>query len=446
VKRQNLRPRRAIPCAIAASAAAAALVLAGCSSSSSGSAAASGGGGKGASQFSILFTSEDTQTPDELKTLAAGACKSEATAMPISLQQTSDAVLQEKDELLAGNNNLPFMYAADNTTIIPGGTYYKSGNVLDIASALSKAGISKDMTALAASTLKQQFQGTSPSVPFQFNIEGIFYNKKIFAQNGITVPTTFTELLADSAKLKQAGVQPIVASGATGWPISRWIGILLYRELGPNAMLAIQNGTAKLTDPDYVWAAQQVANMGKDGYFGTGVTSLSYDAAQSEFLTGKAAMMYMGTWLLSSINSSANTQGNNIGFMPFPAVTGGKGSIDQYPANTGSPNVINAKLYGSNGEAWLKCIAQNYGSASLKDQGTFSGFAVNTPVSNLPPLTASIQQTIGTASQSVLWFEAYFNQKANADASNDAAPLVTGQMSPEQYMSTLQSDEASGGS
>jgi raffinose/stachyose/melibiose transport system substrate-binding protein len=46
----------------------------------------------------------------------------------------------------------------------------------------------------------------------------------------------------------------------------------------------------------------------------------------------------------------------------------------------------------------------------------------------------------------VLWFEAYFNQKANADASNDAAPLVTGQMSPQQYMSTLQSDEASGGS
>ena len=446
MKRQNLRPRRAIPCALAASAAAAALVLAGCSSSGSSSAGASGSGGKGASQFSILFTSEDTQTPDELKTLASGACKSEATAMPISLQQTSDAVLQEKDELLAGNNNLPFMYAADNTTIIPGGTYYKSGNVLDIATALQKAGVSSDMTALAASTLKQQFQGTSPSVPFQFNIEGIFYNKKIFAENGITVPTTFTQLLADSAKLKQAGVQPIVASGATGWTISRWIGILLYRELGPNAMEAIQNGTAKLTDPDYVWAAQQVADMGKDGYFGSGITSLSYDSATTEFLTGKAAMMYMGTWLLSSINSSANTQGNNIGFMPFPAVTGGKGSIDQYPANTGSPNVINAKLYGSNGEAWLKCIAQNYGSASLKDQGTFSGFAVNTPVSNLPPLTASIQKTISTASQSVLWFEAYFNQKANADASNDAAPLVTGQMSPQQYMSTLASDEASGGS
>ena len=445
MKRQNVRPHRVIPCAIAVGATAAALVLAGCASSGNGSSPAAGGG-KDASQFSILFTSEDTQTPDELKTLASGACKSQAASMPLSLQQTSDAVLQEKDELLAGNNNLPFMYAADNTTIIPGGTYYKSGNVLDIGKALAQAGVSKDMTALAASTLKQQFQGTSPSVPFQFNIEGIFYNKKIFAQNGITVPTTFAQLLADSAKLKAAGVTPIVASGATGWTISRWIGILLYRELGPNAMLAIQNGTAKLTDPEYVQAAQQVADMGKDGYFVNGITSLDYNSATADFLTGKAAMMYDGTWLLANINSSANTQGSNIGFMPFPAVTGGKGSIDQYPANTGSPNVINAKLYGANGEAWLKCIAANYGSASLKDQGTFSGFAVNTPVASLPPLTASIQKTIGTASQSVLWFEAYFNTKANADASNNAAPLVTGQMSPQQYMSTLQADEASGAS
>lgn len=366
--------------------------------------------------------------------------------MPISLQQTSDTTLQQKIELLAGQNDLPFMYAADNTTIVPGGTYYKTGNVLDIAQALSQLGVSQDMTAVAESTIKQTFDGTVPSVPFQFNIEGLFYNKKIFAQHGISVPTTFSELLADSAKLKAAGITPISASGSTGWTISRWVGVLLFRELGPNAMQLIQDGKAKLTDADYLWAAQQVADMGKDGYFSNGITSLSYNDAVAQFLTGKSAMMYMGTWLLAQVNSSQNTQGNNIGFMPFPAVAGGKGSIDQYPANAGSPNVINAKIYGTNGQAWLKCIAQNYGSASLKDQGTFSGFKVNTPVTNLPPLTGAIQTIINNTQQSVLWFEAYFNQKANADASNDAAPLVTGQMSPQQYMSTLQSDLESGGS
>lgn len=443
MKRQIQRPPRVLPYAFAAGVSAVALVLAGCASSGSSSKATSSG--KGSSSFSILFTTEDTQTPAELNKLAAGACKSEASAMPISLQQTPDTNLQQKIQLLAGQNDLPFMYAADNTTIVPGGTYYKTGNVLDISKALSQLGVSSDMTAVAESTIKQTFSNTVPSVPFQFNIEGLFYNKKIFAEHNISVPTTYDQLLADAAKLKAAGITPFSASGSTGWTISRWIGVLLFRELGPNAMQAIQNGTAKLTDPQYVKAAQQVAQLGKDGYFSSGITSLDYNSAIAQFLTGKSAMMYMGTWLLAQVNDpTQNTQGASIGFMPFPAVAGGQGSIDQYPANAGSPNVINPKLYGANGQAWLKCIAQNYGSASLKDQGTFSGFKVNTPVSNLPPLTSDIQTIINNTQQSVLWFEAYFDQKANADASNNAAPLVTGQMSAQQYMSILQADQASG--
>ena len=195
-------------------------------------------------------------------------------------------------------------------------------------------------------------------------------------------------------------------------------------------MKAVADKTAKLTDPEYVWAAQQVATMGKDGYFSPGITNLSYNASLSQFLTGGSAMMYMGTWLLAQINSSENTQGKNIGFMPFPGVAGGKGSVNQYPANTGSPNVINAKLFGPKAQAWLKCIAQNYGSASLKDQGTFSGFRANKAVSGLPALSTSIQNTINTANGSVLWFEALFGLKANADASANAAALVTGAMSP----------------
>jgi raffinose/stachyose/melibiose transport system substrate-binding protein len=183
--------------------------------------------------------------------------------------------------------------------------------------------------------------------------------------------------------------------------------------------------------------------MGKAGYFSPGITGLDYNSATAQFLTGKSAMIYMGTWLLASINDpKQNTQGNNIGFMPFPAVSGGKGAIDQYPANAGSPNVINPKLYGPKAAAWMKCIAANYGSASLKVQGTYSGFALNQKVASVPPLTAAIGKTIGATKQSVLWFEAYFGQKANADSSANAAALLTGQMTPQQFMSVLQADQA----
>ncbi|HTW07968.1 MAG TPA: extracellular solute-binding protein [Acidimicrobiales bacterium] len=398
--------------------------------------------GKDQSNFTILLTTEDTQTPQELEVLAKGACAAEEKAQPISLQTTPSQNMEAKVQLLASENALPFMYAANPGDVEPGGSLYKRGDVLNIAAALQHLGVANDMTSIALSTTKAQFGGTVPSVPFQMNIEGIFYNKKIFAEHGITVPTTWTALLADAAKLKAAGVTPISASGSSGWTISRWIGVLLFRELGANAMRAIADKQAKLTDSDYLWAAEQVALMGKDGYFSTGITNLSYNAATQQFLTGGSAMMYMGTWLLAGINSSENTQGNNIGFFPFPAVAGGKGSIGQYPANTGSANNLNAHLYGPHAAAWLKCIAQNYGSASLKDQGTFSGFRTNSPVSGLTPITTSIQKIINTAKGSVLWFEALFGLKANADASGNAAALVTGAMSAQQYMSVLQADQS----
>jgi raffinose/stachyose/melibiose transport system substrate-binding protein len=421
---------------------AAALLLAGCASGTTSSTSSSSGG-KDGKNFSVLLTTEDSQTPQMLKILASGACKAENKALPLSIQQTPSANLNQKVQLLAAQNALPVMYAADNTTIIPGGAYYKNGEVLQIDKALAKINASDDMTDLAASTIKQTFKNTVPNVPFQLNIEGLFYNKKIFKDNGLSQPKTYAQLLKDSAKLKSAGIVPISASGSTGWTISRWIGILLYRELGPNAMENIADGKAKLTDADYVKAAQQLQTMGKDGYFSPGITNLDYNSAIAQFLTGKSAMIYMGTWLLAQINDpTQNTQGNNIGFMPFPAVSGGKGSIDQYPANAGSPNVVNAKLYGPKAAAWMKCIAANYGSASLSKQGTFSGFALNQKVTSVPALTTSIGKTINATKSSVLWFEAYFGQKANADSSANAAALLTGQMTPMQFMSILQADQS----
>ena len=122
----------------------------------------------------------------ELQTLAKGACAPEEKAQPISLQQTPSQNIEAKVQLLASQNALPVMYAADNPDIEPGGPLYKRGDVLDISTALKKLGLSSDMTSIALSTTQEQFAGTVPSVPFQMNIEGLFYNKKIFAQHGIS--------------------------------------------------------------------------------------------------------------------------------------------------------------------------------------------------------------------------------------------------------------------
>jgi len=145
-------------------------------------------------------------------------------------------------------------------------------------------------------------------------------------------------------------------------------------------------------------------------------------------------------------DASKNKIGNDsIGFMPFPAVAGGQGSIDQLTANVGLPMTVNAKRYdGKDGKvgAWLKCIAENYGSAALKDQQSISGFKTTTDVSGLSPLTEEVRTQIANTKQSIIWFEALFNTKATTTSQTNAAPLVTGGMSAADFMAKVQTDNS----
>jgi raffinose/stachyose/melibiose transport system substrate-binding protein len=417
------------------------LAVTACGGSGSGSGsgqASTSAGARDPSAFTVLSNAENTTVPGELKKLAAGACATENKALPLQIQTVPQTSLDQKLQLLAGQKALPAMFAAGNA---PATTkaLVKAGDIANLQTELTKLGVANNIEPAALSTI-QNLYGGFYVLPDEFNIEGIFYNKKIFAQEGISVPQTWDQLVSDAAKLHSKAIQPFSASGQQGWPITRLVSGYLYRSLGPDALSAVASGTAKLSDPQYVKAAQAVADLGAKGYFGKGVESIDYDTSVNTFLTGKAAMLYMGTWVLANISDpKADTVGaSNIGFMPFPAVAGGTGSIDQYPANVGLPFTFGSKTLGPKVSAWLKCIVQNYGAGVLKDYGTFSGFTPSTPVPGLNALQTQVQQTMASSKQSVLWFEALFSTQATTVSQQNAAPLVNGSMSPGAFMNTVQ--------
>ena len=163
-----------------------------------------------------------------MEALAAGACSAENKALPLSVSTVPQTELNQKIQLLAGQNALPVMYAGGGTPTLTA-QLYKAGDVLNIGTALAKLGVLNMVEPAAISTVKAQFGGQFVVLPFDYNIEGIWYNKKIFAANGITAPATWPELVSDAAKLKAAGVLPLSASGQQGWPLTRLISGYLYR-------------------------------------------------------------------------------------------------------------------------------------------------------------------------------------------------------------------------
>ena len=428
----NRRSRRAV-LPLAAGIGLASLLLAGCSSS-----AAPGGASGGATEFTYLSLTENTAVADTLTTLSTGACKAENTALPLKVTNQPQASIDQQLQLLAGQNALPVLFAAGNTPQLAK-DLDGAGQLLNIADTLDELGASDDLLPAATSTVTNLY-GNTIALPTEFNIEGIWYNKSILADNGITAPTTWDELTAAAGTLKSAGVTPFSASGKEGWPITRLVGNYIFRTVGPDALDKVSKGEAKLTDPEYVAAAQAVADLGADGYFPDGVGSIDYDTALSEFTNGNAAFFYMGSWALSAFNGADNKIGaDNVGFVPFPSVTGGAGDSTQLGANVGVPLAMSKSAYNDKVGAWLKCIADNYGATALGDQGVLTGFTVNGDA-DVPPLTAEVQTQIDAADQSVLWFEALFSSEATTTSQTSAAQLVTGGVSAEDFMAAIQAD------
>ncbi|MFI8170861.1 ABC transporter substrate-binding protein [Streptomyces sp. NPDC085931] len=406
-------------------------------------ATACGGSGGGASaapkDFSYLSVTENTTVKTALTTMSKGACRMANEALPLKVETVPQASLDQKLQLLAGQNALPVQFAAGNAPTLTQ-QLAKSGKVADLEAKLKQLGVENQLEPAAVSTIKALYGGKLLVLPYEYNIEGVFYNKKIFADHGLKVPGSWDELTKAAAKLQAKGVQPFSASGQQGWPLTRLISGYLYRSLGPDALQKVADGKAKLTDPEYVKAAEEIAALGKKGYFGKGVGSIDYDTAMNQFLTGKAAMFYMGSWALANISDSKQNKvgADNVGFMPFPAVAGGKGSIDQYPSNVGLGITLGAKSFDEKTGDWVACIAKNYGSTALKDHGSISGFKVNTEVKDANEVTTQVRDTISSSKQNVLWFEALFSTKATTVSQTNAASLVGGSMKPEQFMQTVQ--------
>jgi ABC-type glycerol-3-phosphate transport system substrate-binding protein len=168
----------------------------------------------------------------------------------------------------------------------------------------------------------------------------VFYNKKIFAANGISVPTTWDQFMADVKKLRAANVTPIEMAGADpalgNIPLS---GIITADVLGKNPKWVQDKdaGKVKFTDADMVGAVQKYRDLIDAGAFDPGALGVAYNDANTQFLDGKAAMYPMGSWLLGQITAK---NADEFGTFILPSSTSSKQVI---PFVTGGTTAVSSK-------------------------------------------------------------------------------------------------------
>jgi ABC-type glycerol-3-phosphate transport system substrate-binding protein len=128
--------------------------------------------------------------------------------------------------------------------------------------------------------------------------EGVWYNKDLFSKQKIAVPKNWKEFNDACAKLKAAGITPLVGSFKDNW-VNYYAGIgpiqRIY-ENDPKMVQKLTSGAVKWTDKIWIDALKEVEAFLKRGYFAPESTGLGYVQGEQAFIQGKAAMFIMGTW------------------------------------------------------------------------------------------------------------------------------------------------------
>ncbi|TDB79443.1 extracellular solute-binding protein [Micromonospora sp. KC721] len=169
-------------------------------------------------------------------------------------------------------------------------------------------------------------------VPFDLGMVGFWYNKDLFARAGVSaVPTTWAGVLDAVRKLKAAGTVPVALAGKDKWPAHYYWAYLAMR-IGGLPALQQAAKDKNFDTPDFVAAGERLKELIDLQPFQRGFLGAEYGSADGQAATmgnGGAAMELMGQWapaVQASSSTSKKGLGDKLGFFPFPAVDGGKGS------------------------------------------------------------------------------------------------------------------------
>ena len=154
------------------------------------------------------------------------------------------------------------------------------------------------------------------SIPLIVEAEVLYYNKKIFEEKGLAVPTTQTEMYEVASKLtdRDNGYYGVVSRGARSASVTQFAGYLFS-----NGGDYITDGKASLTTPAAIKTFKFYGDMLRN--FGPpGVLNMSWPQAADLFAQGKVGMYTDASSLYYAVASPEKSKiAGQVGVAMLPA-------------------------------------------------------------------------------------------------------------------------------
>jgi raffinose/stachyose/melibiose transport system substrate-binding protein len=167
--------------------------------------------------------------------------------------------------------------------------------------------------------------GALYAMGLNYSMTGVFYNKDLAAQIGMSAPpTTVAEFEDLLAKAKDAGLQPIMqwnataSGGGLAFPLQNLMAA--YGPTEPINDWIFQKPGATIDTPANLTASEHLQQWVKAGYFPKDANAIEYTDANARFGKGEGVFMFNGDWQNATYDKDLP---GNVGFFVFPSAEAG---------------------------------------------------------------------------------------------------------------------------
>jgi raffinose/stachyose/melibiose transport system substrate-binding protein len=283
---------------------------------------------------------------------------------------------------------------------------------------------------------KTKYEGGKPyGIANQLEILGVFYNKKMFADNNLVPPDNYDQFLEICKKLRAAGIVPVVLDDKEQWPGFHIESVWMNSFAGPDKVKDAIATKIKWTDPELAASMDKLAEFAQSGLTNDQINSIGYDDANALFSAGKCAMRVTGSW---AVGRFVEKMGDDVGFFYLPP---GKAGIPSCPpGGLGEALVINAKTKHPDETAAFLDFLFSTQSVRLWYEGGMIPSVADVDYSswNLTPLFKEIVEEINAAETLGENIDVIMPPKVNDVTKNYVQQILAGRITGAQAMAEKQ--------
>lgn len=187
----------------------------------------------------------------------------------------------------------------------------------------------------------------------------LYYNKDLFKDNNLEVPTTWSDLFGVIDAFNDLGITPISLGNKESWVAqSTTFGAIADRVTGTDWFMdAVEQDGATFTDDEFINALNHFKDLVDHEAYQDGANGIDNTQAEQYFAQGNAAMIVNGSWTVSGLAGTVSDEVlENVGVAVFPVIEDGVGRGNTITGGPGGGFLLNSETEGADKDAALDLI------------------------------------------------------------------------------------------